>query len=166
MINRLFPILGLFLIVATVSNASAQGGNSDTISDQELANARMMIQEGREAIIREDLHLTAEEEAAFWPLYEDYRSDLMPIQDRSVTVTASYMRKYESGVLTDAYAEKMLADYFSIKSDLLKVRKKYIRRFKKIMPMLKVTRFYQLENKMNADIDAELAFLVPLIESN
>jgi hypothetical protein len=32
--------------------------------------------------------------------------------------------------------------------------------------MLKVARFYQLENKMNADVDAELALLVPLVESN
>lgn len=166
MTKPLFRILVLFLTIATVTSAAAQGGSSDILTDQQLANARMMIQEGRQAIIREDLHLTAEEEAAFWPLYEDYRSDLMPIQDRSVVLTANYMRQYESGVLTDAYAERMLEDYFSIKSDLLKVRKKYIRRFKKIMPMLKVTRFYQLENKMNADIDAELAFLVPLIESN
>ena len=166
MTKRRFQILGLFLAIATATSAAAQGGVSGALTDQQLANARIMIQEGRKAIIREDLHLTAEEEAAFWPLYEDYRADLMPIQDRSVVLTANYMRKYEAGVLTDEYAEKMLADYFSIKGDLLMARKKYIRRFKKIMPMLKVTRFYQLENKMNADIDAELAFLVPLIESN
>lgn len=166
MIKRLFPILGLFLVVATVTNASAQAGDLDVLTGQELANARTMIQEGREAIIREDLHLNIEEEAAFWPLYAEYRADLMPIQDRSVVLTANYMRQYESGMLTDEYAEEMLEGYFSIKIDLLKAREKYIRRFKKILPMLKVARFYQLENKMNADIDAELAFLVPLIESN
>ncbi len=32
--------------------------------------------------------------------------------------------------------------------------------------MLKVARFYQLENKMNATIDAELALVVPLVEPN
>jgi hypothetical protein len=69
-------------------------------------------------------------------------------------------------VLTDAYAEDVLKAYFDIKSDLLRTRKKYIRRFGKILPMLKVARFYQLENKMNADVDAELAFAVPLIEAN
>lgn len=166
MTNALSQVLGLFLAVAAVTSASAQGGGSDILSNQELANARAMLQEGREAIIREDLRMTADEEAAFWPLYEDYRSDMMPIQDRYVALIADYMRQYESGELTDEDAEEMLEGYFDIKSDLLRKRKKYVRQFRKILPMLKVARFYQLENKMNATVDAELAMLVPLVESN
>ncbi len=166
MSNPLFRALGLFLAVAAVTSVWAQGGGSNVLSNQDFANARSMLQEGREAIIREDLRMTADEEAAFWPLYEDYRSDVMPIQDRYVALVADYMRQYESGEVTDEDADEMLDSYFDIKSDLLRARKKYIRRFRKIMPMLKVARFYQLENKMNATIDAELALLVPLVESN
>jgi len=166
MTNSLSRVLGLFLAVAAVASVSAQDGGSNILSNQEFANARAMIQEGREAIIREELRMTADEEAAFWPLYGNYRSDMMPIQDRYVALIADYMQQYRSGALTDAYAEEMLDSYFDIKSDLLRKRKKYIRQFKKILPMLKVARFYQLENKMNADVDAELALLVPLVESN
>ncbi len=169
MTNPLSRVLGLFLAVAAVTAGTsvwAQGGGSNVLSDQDLANARSMLQEGREAIIREDLRMTADEEAAFWPLYEDYRSDVMPIQDRYVALVADYVRHYESGELTNEDADEMLDSYFDIKSDLLRARKKYIRRFRKIMPMLKVARFYQLENKMNATIDAELALLVPLVDSN
>jgi hypothetical protein len=36
--------------------------------------------------------------------------------------------------------------------------------FKKSLPALKVARFYQLENKIEAEIDAQLALAVPLIE--
>ena len=165
-IYPLFRILGLYLAIAVFACVSAQENDADALSAQELANARAMILEGREAIIRENLQLTAVEEAAFWPLYENYRADLLPIQDRSVTLSAGYLRRYESGTLTDEYVEKLLESYFDIRSDSLRTRKEYIRQFKKIMPMLKVARFYQLETKMHADIDAELAFLVPLIESN
>ncbi len=165
MTNPLSRILGLFLAFAAVTSVSAQAGGSDILSNQELANARVMLQEGRETIIREDLRMTADEEAAFWPLYEDYRADMMPIQDRYIALIADYMRQYESGELTDEDAEEMLEGYFDIKSDLLRKRKKYVRQFRKILPMLKVARFYQLENKMNAAIDAELALLVPLVES-
>jgi len=159
----MFRVLALLLSVTAVVSAFAQD-NSGVQTDENLARARTMIQEGRKEIIREDLHMTVVEEAAFWPLYAKYRAQLMPIQDRYVALTSNYIRQYESGILTDKYAEKMLQDYFRIKSDLLTTRRKYIRKFKKILPMLKVARFYQLENKMNADIDAELAFLVPLIE--
>ncbi len=163
MTRPMFRVLALLLSVTAVVSAFAQD-NSGVQTDENLARARTMIQEGRKEIIREDLHMTVVEEAAFWPLYAKYRAQLMPIQDRYVALTSNYIRQYESGILTDKYAEEMLQDYFSIQSDLLTTRRKYIRKFKKILPMLKVARFYQLENKMNADIDAELAFLVPLIE--
>lgn len=163
MTRPMFRVLALLLSVTAVVSAFAQD-NAGVQTDENLARARTMIQEGRKEIIREDLHMTVVEEAAFWPLYAKYRAQLMPIQDRYVALTSNYIRQYESGILTDKYAEEMLQDYFSIQSDLLTTRRKYIRKFKKILPMLKVARFYQLENKMNADIDAELAFLVPLIE--
>ena len=165
MTRPMFRVLALLLSVTAVVSAFAQD-NSGVQTDENLARERTMIQEGRKEIIREDLHMTVVEEAAFWPLYAKYRAQLMPIQDRYVALTSNYIRQYESGILTDKYAEEMLQDYFRIQSDLLTTRRKYIRKFKKILPMLKVARFYQLENKMNADIDAELAFLVPLIEPN
>jgi hypothetical protein len=79
---------------------------------------------------------------------------------------ADYMRQYESGILTDDYAKEMIDGYFDVKGDLLKIRKRYVRRFAKVLPMLKVARFYQLENKMTADVEAELALLVPLVEAH
>jgi len=159
-------IIFVFLAVGAAATATAQDTDAGILSNQDLANSRAMIREGQETVIREELRLTAEEEAAFWPLYSEYRADMLPIQDRYVTLIFGYMRQYQTGVLTDEYAEDMLDGYFSVKNDLLRTRKKYIRQFRKILPMLKVARFYQLENKMNADIDAELAVLVPLVEAN
>lgn len=43
-------------------------------------------------------------------------------------------------------------------------RKNYIQQFGNNLPMFKVARFNQLENRMTADVDAELALLVPLFE--
>ena len=47
---------------------------------------------------------------------------------------------------------------------LLKVQQQYVRKFRKILPIRKAARFFQLENKIDAEIDAELAMTVPLIE--
>ncbi len=79
---------------------------------------------------------------------------------------ADYMRQYESGVLTDEYAAQMIDGYFAVKEELIGIRKSYVSRFAGILPMLKVARLYQLENKMAADVEAELALLVPLVEAN
>lgn len=164
MANRFILCICASILVMASTIVVAQ--SNDVHANQELAEARRLIQESRDAIIREDLRLTADEAAEFWPLYEKYRSDVLPIQDRYVELIADYTQHYESGRLTDRYAEELLDGYFDIKEDLLRTRKKYIRQFKKVLPMLKVARFYQLENKMNADVDAVLALQVPLIESN
>jgi hypothetical protein len=156
-------VLTLFISFFAAVNLSAQG---DILKNEHFVAARKMIQENQETIIREDLLLTAEEEAAFWPLYEKYQADTLPIRDRYVMLIADYLRQYETGILTNEYAGQMIDSYFDVKSDLMKVRKRYVGRFAKVMPMLKVARFYQLENKMAADVEAELALLVPLVEAD
>ena len=138
----------------------------DVMDNPEFRAARSMVQESQLAIIREDLRLDAEESAAFWPLFEQYRADTLPVRDRYIQLIADYMRQYESGVLTDEYAAQMIDGYFAVKEELMAIRKSYIPRFAEILPMLKVARFYQLENKMSADVEAELALLVPLVEAN
>ena len=151
-----------FLIPACV--ALAQEGAADVTENAEFAAVREMIQQTGEAFIREELRLSDEEAADFWPLYREYRLSIEPIHNRYITLVADYMQHYRAGTLDDENAERMLDSYFDIKSDRLKTRKRYIRKFKKVLPMLKVTRFYQLETKMNADIDAVLALTVPLAE--
>jgi hypothetical protein len=140
----------------------AQGAIMD---NPQFQAAREMVQASQEAIIREDLRLTASEEADFWPLYEEYRAETLPVRDRYISQVADYMRQYETGILTNEYAKGMIDGYFAVKEDLLSIRKRYVGRFADILPMLKVARFYQLENKMTADVEAELALLVPLVEA-
>jgi hypothetical protein len=152
--------------MSPIVTALAQGSDADISSNQQFATARELVRGSQEAFIREELQLTTAEEGAFWPLYRKYRADILPIQDRYVALIFGYMRQYEQGVLSDEYAEEMLEDYFNIQNDLLRMRKKYIRQFKKILPMLKVARFYQLENKLKAEVDAELALVVPLVDEN
>ncbi|MGI9204175.1 MAG: hypothetical protein ACR2Q3_09200 [Woeseiaceae bacterium] len=159
-------ILVLLLVFTGVPVANGQNADPGMQSDSDVAKSRAMIREGQDAYIRENIRLTEAEAEQFWPLYREYRSDLLPVQDRYVTLMADYMRQYRTGVLTNAYAEDMLNSFFDIKNDLLRTRKKYIRKFKRIMPMLKVARFYQMENKFSADVDAQLALLIPLVESS
>jgi len=130
-----------------------------------LADARTILQAGREDIIREDLRMSDEESADFWPVYKAYRAEIMAVRDRQARMIADFLEIYRDGALSNDYAATLIDDYFDIKSDLLTVQKKFVRKFRKVLPALKVARFYQLENKMDAEIDAQLALFVPLVES-
>lgn len=125
---------------------------------------REMIREGRAELIRAELRLTDEEAASFWPLYETYRAESDAVMDRYAALIAEYMRRYDAADLTDEYAVLVIDEYFSIQRDLLAVQESHLSRFREVMPALKVARFFQLENKTNAEIDAQLALVIPLMD--
>ena len=86
------------------------------------------------------------------------------VQDRYVQLVADYVGKYYDYKLTDADAKQILSDYFVIKEDLRNIQKSYVSKFDKIMSSINVMRFYQLENKISAEIDAALAIVIPLAD--
>lgn len=129
-----------------------------------VEEGREMIQAARDEIIRTELNLSADEDAAFWPVYEDYRADTAEIMDRYTDFISDYVQRYDSGDISDAYADELIETFFRIKRERLDVQERYVPKFKKVLPAVKVAQFYQLENKINAEIDAQLAISVPLIE--
>jgi hypothetical protein len=105
------------------------------------------------------LQLTPSESEAFWPLYNKYRSDVVSVQDRLVKLITDYAAQRDA--LTDAQARKLLDDFLDYQSQLLRVREKYVGRFAKVLPSIKVTRFYQIENKLDAISNLTLASQIP-----
>jgi hypothetical protein len=163
--KRIIHALLLTALLAATNAYAAQSRGADTVEDERVAEARAMMQAGRDEIIAAEMDLGGAEGERFWPLYHNYRAEVMIVRDRYASMIGGYLKAYEDGNVSDEYAEELLADWLKYKADLLKVQKQHVRKFKKTLPMRKVVRFYQLENKMDAEIDAELAVLVPLMES-
>jgi len=157
------PLL-LVVLLAAGGAASAQQADAGILQDRQLADARALLQSGRKEIIADELRLTEDEASAFWPVYEEYHSNIMVVRDRYAETLGNYIRTYRAGEITDDYAEKFLGKGLSFKRDLLKIQEKYLNQFKKALPIRKTVRFYQLENNMDANIDAQLADFVPLME--
>ncbi len=157
------PLL-LAVLLAAGAAASAQQTDASILEDQRLADARALLQSGRKEIIADELRLTDEEASAFWPVYEEYHSNVMVVRDRYAETIGDYIKTYRAGEITDDYAENLIDQGLSFKGDLLKIQEKYLNKFKKALPIRKAVRFYQLENKMDAGTDAQLANFVPLME--
>jgi threonine synthase len=123
---------------------------------------RQEIQTERQAIVAKNLPLTEQQSATFWPLYREYRTALAPVGDRYVALLTGYAEKY--GSLTDPDAEAMLKEFFAIQNEKQKTQSKYVDRFKKVLPATQVARFYQIENKLDAIVNYDLAGEVPLAQ--
>ena len=161
---RVIPSLWLITILAGASAWADRSTEPNILEDQRVAEARALMQAGRDEIIDEEMRLSDTERERFWPVYQDYRAEVILVQDRYASMIGRYLETYEAGEISDEYAEDLLDDWLGYKADLLKVRKQYVRQFRKILPNRQVFRLFQLENKMDAEIEVELARSVPLME--
>jgi hypothetical protein len=126
----------------------------------EIALTRTGIQARRQAIVTSAMDLTATESQAFWPLYRDYRTDMAKVDDRLVDLLIVYAGNYDS--LSDEMAAKLLTDYLDIERARIDVKSRYVPRFQSVLPARKVARFFQIDNKLDKKIQAELAADIPL----
>jgi hypothetical protein len=129
--------------------------------EDEIELTRDVIKTERKAIIANNMQFTEEESQAFWPVYNDYQEEMREVGDRKVKLIMDFAKDYET--LTAGQANAMLEELLSIKKVDLKVKKKYVTKLKKVLPAKKIMRFYQLENKLDAIINYQLAAEIPLV---
>ena len=128
----------------------------------EIEAMRTVMQTERKILIMNEMVFTGEEAEKFWPLYDEYSVAAKKIANLRVKVITDYAANY--GTMTDDVAKQLLNDSIKFEEQTLKLKKKYIRKFRSILPEIKVTRYFQLENKLNAIIDFDLASQIPLME--
>ena len=120
------------------------------------------IRADKKLLIAENMQLSESEAKTFWPLYDQYQGELFLLRARTVKLINDYGEAYEK--MTNDTANKLLDEFMTIEALGLKLRETYIPKFRKVLPDIKVLRYYQIENKVNAVLVYELASNIPLIK--
>lgn len=144
--------------VVTQSTASATGAaqadNMDLLRDKLRADKKLVVAEA--------MGMNEKEAAAFWPVYDLYQKDIAALNDRTMTLLKDYVHNY--GGMTDASAKGMVDSFLKIEKDRINLMQSYRPKFQKALPEVKVARYYQIENKIRAVVNYELASEIPLAE--
>ena len=82
--------------------------------------------------------------------------------DRILKLLDTYAASYKS--MTDPIATQLLGEFLSSQKNYLNIITSYVPKFQRVLPPKKVARLYQLENKIRALVDYQLAQEVPLIK--
>ena len=77
---------------------------------------------------------------------------------------SEFVDRYQAGELDDESADRLLDESLRIQMNVMEVRRDYVPRFREILSGVKVVRFYQLESKVRAEVDAALALAIPLAD--
>jgi len=143
---------------------SAAGQSTEPLvgMEHEIEAARKLMRTERRLVIAGELFLTPDESKAFWPVYKEYQAEMILIGDAKVNLITEYADNVDK--ITPALAERLLNDNLDIESRFHKTRKGYVRKFKKVLPVIKVVRLYQIENKLDAVLNFQLASKIPLVQ--
>ena len=160
--TRRFAVLvmaaALVLVVGAHSRGAAQSAPpSQRQLDLEAAKAQ------RKAMVGANMNLTTQEADGFWPLYNEYEALMDRIDERHVKTIEDYAKNYET--LTDDQAKEKLDETLSVAESRLDVQKKYVPKFRAILPQIKTTRFLQIDNKTHALVQCLIAQTVPLAQA-
>jgi hypothetical protein len=128
-----------------------------------VALARTDIRLQKSLIIAQNLPLTEDEAAGFWPIHRDYEEDLATIDHRRFTLIKQYFGDHAS-FIDDATARQLARDAFALESDRTALKREYFDRFQTAVPAAKAARFFQLENQLNMVLDLRVASALPLIK--
>jgi hypothetical protein len=151
-------VIALAVALAAVAlPAAAQGQQADT-----MQMLRDKIRADKKLLIAENLPLTEAEAKAFWPVYENYQKEMSALNDRMIKLIREYANNYQA--MSDQTAKKLMDEYLAIDAARLKIRQAYVPRFRKVLREKQVARYYQLENKVQAAVNYELAAEIPLVK--
>jgi hypothetical protein len=149
-------VIGCVLASLVGGVALAQDKPADTMD-----LLRDKVRADKRVVVAAVLELTEAEARGFWPVYNAYQSDMIGHYDRLLTLIEDYARSYTT--MTDEKATKLLGDYLALEGDNVAVLNGYVPRFRKVLPARKLVRLYQVENKVRAMVNYELARQIPFL---
>ena len=178
MITAARTILGLTLIVNTMflfspSQAFAQdasprvtnkpaGDDFVPMTDEDIQLLRKDLRSQEKQIIAANMKLTDTEAEKFWPVYEQYISDLVAINGKKYALVKKYVQS--RGALSEEESETVVQQWVDVDESVSELRRKYIPSFRKVLSAKKTALFYQLEHHVQLLIDVQLASSLPQIE--
>jgi hypothetical protein len=124
---------------------------------------RDKIRADKKLVVATNMELTESEAKNFWPIYNEYQKDLQNINGRIVAVLESYAADFKSKSLTDDKAKQLIDEALAIDQAEANLKSTYAPKLSKALPVRKVARYLQIENKIRAVVKYDLAQGVPLV---
>jgi len=120
------------------------------------------IRADKKLLVAANMELTEPEAKAFWPVYDKYQDELFLLRSRTARLIKDYSESLKD--MKNEKAKALLDESITIESLNLKLRQAYLPKFRKALPEKKVARYYQIENKIQAMLNYELAKEIPLVQ--
>jgi hypothetical protein len=154
-------MLAALTAVLAAAPALAQDTSAAARPADTMEQLREKIRADKKLIVAEAMGLTQAEATAFWPVYDAYQQELAGLAARTEKVIQDYAASYQA--MTPEVARRLLDTSLGIEQDRVRLMQSYVPKFRGVLPDAKVARYYQVENKIRAAVNYELAAAIPLV---
>jgi hypothetical protein len=163
MMKTIFSCFVLLLALAAADSiALAQRETASGVEvEKDLALIRRDIRAEKKKIIAANVTMTETEATKFWPIYDQYVAEMTKHNDEFFSVIKDYAANQKT--ITDAQASSMIKRWVEIQIARDQTRQKYIPLFEKVIPGKKVALFFQIDRRLYALLDLQVASEIPLI---
>ena len=124
---------------------------------------RDKIRADKKLVVAMNMELTESEAKSFWPIYDEYQKDLQKINQRMAKMLESYADDFRNKSLTDDKAKNLINEATAIDQAEANLKSTYAPKLSKVLPVRKVVRYLQIENKIRAVVKYDIASGVPLV---
>lgn len=154
---------GLMIGSRTSAQTATPQNNQHVISDQDLGLLRKDIRSQRKQLIASNLNLTDQEATKFWPVYDQYVSELITINDKKFGLIQEYADNY--GKLTNEQSLSLVRRWLDTDIEIAQLRQKYVPIVSKVLDGKKSATFFQLDRRIAMMIELQLSSQMPLVQS-
>ena len=124
---------------------------------------RDKLKADKKLLVASNMELTESEAKGFWPIYDQYQKELQKINQRMAKVLESYADDNRGKSLTDDKAKKLIDEAVSVEQAEANIKSTFAPKLSKVLPVKKVARYLQIENKIRAVVRYDIAQGVPLV---
>jgi hypothetical protein len=149
------------LVIATLAFAPFSVAQDKPADNMQIL--RDKIKADKKLVVAANMELTESEAKGFWPIYDQYQKDLQKINQRIVALLESYADDFRAKSLTDAKAKKLIDEALAIERAEADLKSAYAPKLGKVLPVRKVVRYLQIENKIRAVVKYDIVSGVPLV---
>jgi hypothetical protein len=152
-----------FLLSPAMSFADDEPIVNEKFADLEpgIQMLRAEVGQNRRDVVASAMLLTESEGKTFWPIYDKYRAEQHKVNDRRVKLITDFIANRNS--MSEDQAEDLIKEALSIEEKRTEVKEDYVKKMGKVLSARTTARFFQIDAKLDAVVDAALAGRVPLI---
>ena len=147
---------------ASAQNTPPQEITTHVIKDQDLSLLRQDLRSKRRQLIAANLKLTDTEATKFWPVYDQYVTELIAINDRKFGLIQEYADNW--GKLTNDRSLLFIRNWLDMDIATAQLRQKYVPMVAKVLDGKKTATFFQLDRRIAMMMELQVSSQMPLVQ--